>query len=399
MEYIKRESFIEQLKNWRDKNVIKVVTGVRRSGKSTLFDLFVEELKSSGVTDEQIVRLNLEDAENDHLTTYKELYEVVKSQLVPDKMNYIFIDEVQMIDKFQKAVNSIYIKKNCDVYITGSNSDMLSSELATLLSGRYIEIKMMPLSFGEYSEFVKATDRRQQFAEYLKFGSFPYVSKLEKNDEIVKMYLDGIYNSILIKDIAKRMGITDISILDAIAKFLCDNIGNSVSSKKIADNINASGRKVSVNTVDSYLRALTESFIFYKCDRFDLKGKMHLKTLGKYYIVDTGFRNMLLGNKGADMGRQIENVAYLELLRRGNKVSVGKRYEKEVDFVVENFKGREYYQVCLNALDEETLKRELAPLQAISDNYPKFLLALDDFSKGDYEGIEVVNLIDWLLNS
>ena len=397
MEYIQREHFLTQLKTWREKDVIKVITGVRRCGKSTLFDLFIDYLKQEGVQEEQIIRLNLEDAEYDDIDSYKKLYEFIKTRLLPDRMNYIFIDEVQVVDKFQKAVDSLYIKKNCDVYITGSNSDMLSGELATLLSGRYIEIKMMPLSFVEYCSFMEADNKKELFNEYLKFGSFPYVAKLEKNDEIIKTYLDGIYNTILVKDISKRMGIGDISILDAIAKFLCDNIGNPVSSRKISDNLGASGRKVSVNTVDSYLRALVESFIFYKCDRFDLKGKMHLKTLGKYYIVDTGFRNMLLGNKGADAGRQIENVAYLELLRRGNKVSVGKLYEKEVDFVVENVNGREYYQVCLNALYEDTLKRELAPLQAINDNFPKYLLTLDDFSNGNYEGIKVMNLVEWLV--
>lgn len=396
---IARMDYLNRLITWREKKIIKVVTGVRRCGKSTLFELFSDYLKSTGVADEQIISINLEDIAYEDLQNYKVLYNHVKDRLCKDKYSYVFLDEIQNCKSFEKAVDSLFIQPNVDVYITGSNAYMLSGELATLLSGRYITIDMLPLSFKEYCTAVGTVKTpRKHFNDYLRFGSFPYVSMLEHKDAIVIPYIDGIYNTILIKDVAKREGITDVSLLENIVKFVASSIGSPISAKKISDTISASGRKISVNTVDSYLRALTDSYIFYKVDRYDIKGRQHLKTLGKYYLVDTGIRNLLLTSTAADLGHLIENVVYLELLRRGNKVSIGKLAEKEVDFVASNTEGITYYQVSATVLDETTLTRELEPLQRIPDHHPKVLLTLDEIGAGtNYDGIKQVNLLDWLL--
>ncbi|MEG1068281.1 MAG: ATP-binding protein [Anaerovoracaceae bacterium] len=396
---IERMDYLNQLIAWREKKIIKVVTGVRRCGKSTLFALFADYLKSTGVVEEQIISINLEDIAYEDLQNYKALYNHVKDRLCKDKYSYVFLDEIQNCKSFEKAVDSLFIQPNVDVYITGSNAYMLSGELATLLSGRYITIDMLPLSFREYCTALgTAKTPREHFNDYLRFGSFPYVSMLEHKDAIVTPYIDGIYNTILIKDVAKREGITDVSLLESIVKFVASSIGSPISAKKISDTISASGRKISVNTVDSYLRALTDSYIFYKVDRYDIKGRQHLKTLGKYYLVDTGIRNLLLTSTTADLGHLIENVVYLELLRRGNKVSIGKLAEKEVDFVASNAEGTTYYQVSATVLDETTLMRELEPLRKIPDHHPKVLLTLDEIGAGtNYDGIKQVNLLDWLL--
>lgn len=395
---VQRKEYLDKLIEWREKQIIKVVTGVRRCGKSTLLSLYIDYLKASGVSDEQIVAVNLEDIEYENLLDYKPLYNYIKERLVRGKYTYVFIDEVQQCKSFEKAVDSLFIKDNVDVYITGSNANMLSGELATLLSGRYVEITMLPLSFSEYLEFTEGKDIKSSFTDYLRFGSFPYVASLKKSDTVISTYIDGIYNTILIKDVATREGITDISILESIVKFLCSNIGSPVSVKRISDAINSSGRKISVNTVDNYLRALNQSYIFYKVDRYDIRGKRCLKTLGKYYIVDTGLRNMLSAGSSSDLGHLLENIVYLELLRRGYKVNIGKLAEKEVDFVACNTDGMEYYQVSASVLDDGTLLRELEPLRKIPDNHPKYLLTLDDIIPNtNYDGIRQVNLLDWLL--
>ena len=394
-----RKEHLEWLKPWREKQLIKVISGVRRCGKSTLLAQYMDYLRSSGVEDEQIISVNLEDVDFEHLLDYKSLYDYVKGRLCKGKYTYVFIDEVQQCANFEKAVDSLFIKENVDVYITGSNAHMLSGELATLLSGRYIEISILPLSFAEHMELVKRRTPKEEFPQYLRYGSFPYVSALERDDAIIRTYLDGVYNTILIKDVAKREGITDISVLESVVKFLCSNIGNPVSIKKISDTINSSGRKISVNTVETYVRVLVDSFIFYKADRYDIKGRQHLKTLGKYYLVDTGLRNMLLSGSSPDLGHQLENIIYLELLRRGNKVSIGKLAAKEVDFVTSNAHGVCYYQVAVSVLDENTLARELAPLKKIPDNHPKFLLTLDDIvPSANHDGIRQINVLDWLLD-
>jgi predicted AAA+ superfamily ATPase len=399
---IERKHYLDLLINGREKQIIKVVTGVRRCGKSTLFQLYINYLKSTGVSDDQIVSVNLEDIEYEALTDYKELYEYVKGRLCTGKFTYVFLDEIQNCKNFEKAVDSLFLKPNVDVYITGSNAFMLSGELATLLSGRYITIDMLPFSFKEYCTAVAGNSKtvRELFNDYLRFGSFPYVALLERSDAFVAPYVDGIYNTILVKDVAMRGGITDIPLLESIVKFLASSIGSPISAKKISDAINSSGRRISVNTVDHYLRTLTDSYIYYKADRYDIKGKQHLKTLGKYYIVDTGIRSLLTSGSALDTGHLIENVVFLELLRRGYKVNIGKLAEKEIDFVARSMDGLTYYQVSASVLDADTLTRELEPLKQIPDHHPKVLLTLDEIGSGsNYDGIRQVNLLDWLLET
>ncbi|QAT42925.1 ATP-binding protein [Aminipila luticellarii] len=398
---IQRKEYLQQLIINREKQIIKVVTGVRRCGKSTLFSLYINYLKSVGVSDEQIISINLEDIDYEELLNYKSLYQYIKEKLCKDKYSYVFIDEVQNCQQFEKAVDSLFIKENVDVYITGSNAYMLSGELATLLSGRYITIDMLPFSFYEYCEAdPRATlTVREKFNQYLRYGSFPYVASMQQSDATVRAYIDGIYNTILIKDVAKREGITDIALLENIVKSIASSIGSPISIKKISDTINSAGRKISVNTVDHYVRALTDSYIFYKADRYDIRGRQYLKTLSKYYLVDTGIRNILLSSAASDIGHLIENIVYLELIHRGYKVNIGKLAEKEVDFVASNMDGITYYQVSATVLDEKTLARELEPLRRIPDHYPKILLTLDEIGAGvNYEGIRQINLIEWLLN-
>lgn len=397
---IERKEYLDRLIASREKNIIKVVTGVRRCGKSTLFKLYIDYLKSTGVTDDQIISVNLEDIDYEHLLNYKALYGYVKERLQEGKYTYVFLDEVQNCKEYERAVDSLYIKPNVDVYITGSNAYMLSGELATLISGRYITIEMLPLSFKEYCDAQAGNGKslRENFNEYLRFGSFPYIAQLERSDAAVTPFIDGIYNTILIKDVAKREGISDVALLESIVRFVASSIGSPISTKKISDTINSSGRKISVNTVDNYLKALTDSYILYKADRYDIKGRQLLKTLGKYYIVDTGIRNILLSSSASDIGHLIENVVFLELQRRGYKVNIGKMLETEIDFVASDMSGRTYYQVSASVLDTGTLARELAPLQKIPDHYPKLLLTLDEVGTGsNYEGIRQVYLINWLL--
>lgn len=397
---IQRIEYLDNLKALKDKQVIKVIAGVRRCGKSTLFELYIDYLRKMGTADSQIISINLEDLENADLLDYKALYNHIKDKLVPNKMNYIFIDEVQKCIGFEKAVDSLFIKKNCDVYITGSNAYLLSGELATLLSGRYIRIDMLPFSFKEYYEATKESGKSKQelFDAYLRYGSFPYVAYLENDEKIISQYIEGVYNTILIKDVATREKINDITVLENILKTVASSIGSPISTKKISDTLVSGGRKISPNTVESYLRALADSYILYNAARYDIKGRQFLKTLGKYYFVDTGIRNHIISQSAKDLGHLLENVVYLELLRRKNRVNIGKLAEKEVDFVATNMNEVEYYQVCASVLGEKTLERELAPLKEIKDNYPKILLTLDDIGNGaNYEGIRQINVIDWLL--
>lgn len=397
---IQRKEYLQKLINQREEKVIKVVTGVRRCGKSTLFKLYQNYLKDIGVQDCQIISLNLEDIEFEELLDYKKLYAYIKDRLCADKYTYVFIDEVQRCNNFEKVVDSLFIKDNVDVYITGSNAYMLSGELATLLSGRYVKIDMLPLSFSEYIQANSNTvkSKMEQFNDYLRFGSFPYVATSYGNIDNIPNYLEGIYSSILIKDVAKREGITDVALLESIVKTVASSIGSPISIKKISDTIVSCGRKISVNTVDNYLNALCDAYIFYKVDRYDIKGRQHLKTLGKYYMVDTGIRNLILSSSGADLGHLIENIVYFELLRRGYKVNIGKVAEKQVDFVASNMEGVLYVQVSASVIDESTLKRELASLQSISDHHPKILLTLDEIGSGsNFDGIKHLNLIDWLI--
>jgi hypothetical protein len=395
-----RKEYLQQLIAWREKHLIKVITGVRRCGKSTLFSLYIKYLKKHGVQDRQIISINLENIEYEHLLDYHALYRHIKELLQVDVYTYVFIDEIQQCKGFEKAVDSLFNKDNVDLYITGSNAYMLSGELATLLSGRYVEIQMLPLSFREYLDFTHADmyNLTSSFNRYLKHGSFPYVPMLEQQDPVIRTYIEGIYTTILIKDVAQRKAITDVALLERIIKFLGSSIGSPISAKKICDTIISSGRKVSVNTVDAYLQALLDSYIFYKVDRYDIKGRSFLKTLGKYYIVDMGLRNHLLMNSESDIGHQIENIVYLELIRRRYQVSIGKVANKEVDFVAASQEGLTYIQVSASILDDNTLKRELAPLKAIQDNHPKLLLSLDEIGAGsNHDGIQQKNLLQWLI--
>ena len=396
---VERKEYLEELKRWKEKDLIKVVTGIRRCGKSTLFDLFIDYLKSIGVSEKQIIKINLEDADYD-FKDYKELYNYIKTNLIPDKMNYVFLDEVQNVPEFQRAVDSLYIKKNVDVYITGSNAYLLSGELATLLSGRYIEIKMLPLSFKEYvSAFPNNNNYYQLFLEYMRNGGMPgNLSIIDTNPNDIDKYMDGIFSTIVYKDIMARNNITDKILLENILKFIYDSIGSPISTKKISDTLTSKGMSTSNHTVENYITAFIESFLIYKAERFDVKGKNLLVRDYKYYSVDTGLRSYLLGKKAdSDMGHILENIVYLELLRRGYKVYVGKVDELEVDFVTENRDGLKYYQVALTTRDEKVLERELRSLRKTGDHYPKYLLTLDMDLETDYDGITKINVIDWLL--
>ena len=393
---IPRPHFLENLIRFREVDLIKIVTGVRRSGKSTLFALYIEYLKSTGVHDRQIVHINLEDVDTEHLHEYKALHNYLVSRLQKNEMTYIFIDEVGRCTDFEKAVDSIFIKKNTDVYVTGSNADLLSGELATLLSGRYVEIQMLPFSFSEFGEACDINDKTQAFESYRRAGGFPVsVTQLKSDMALTDQYLEGLYNTIVVKDVVKRKGVSDVALLKNIVKFLCSAIGSPVSIANITDYINNSGRRITQKTVDKYVDALVNSFLFYHVERYNIKGKNLLKTLGKYYIVDTGLRNHLMSTPGIDIGHQIENIVFLELLRRGYRVTVGKIDDKEIDFIATKQNSKEYYQVALTALDESVRERELFPLKKIRDNYPKYLLTLD-FVTGDIDGVKQLNLIDWI---
>lgn len=404
---IQRDEYLNLLKKWKDEQVIKVITGIRRCGKSTLLKMFREYLKTQNIADEQIVYINFEELENEALLDYKSLYNYIKESLDSSKMTYVFLDEIQRVEEFQKAVDSLYVKKNVDIYITGSNAYLLSGELATLLSGRYVEINMLPLSFAEFCEMKNGDDKEKLFAEYLKNGGLPYVAML--NDEIDKidMYLEGIYNTIIVKDVEERQNrketnpnkrrITDLSLLKNISKFLASSIGSPISVKSIADYITSSGRRISQNTVDDYVQALVEPYIFYVAERYDVLGKHLLKKNQKMYIVDLGIRRHLLARRKYDLGFSLENIVFLELIRRGYTVNIGKVGESEIDFVARKNDNVYYYQVTASMTEESTFEREMAPLKSIRDNYPKAVITLDRFTLGNYEGIEVVNAIDWLL--
>lgn len=399
MRLIKRKEYLQQLINWRDKKVIKVITGVRRCGKSTLMDLYKSCLLEQGVANEQIISINFEDYDYIDLLEPRNFYVYVKERILSDgRMTYFFFDEIQNVKDFERVVDSLYIKPNVDIYITGSNAYMLSSELATLLSGRYVEIKMLPLSFKEYVE-VSGDEHElpRKYRNYIETSSFPYVLDMKQDARVIREYLNGIYNTIVVKDITQRNRFPDTMMLESVLRFAYDNIGNILSTKKIADTMTSDGRKIDTKTVEKYLNALMESYMLYQCKRYNIKGRQYLKTLDKYYAVDMGMRKVLLGSKAMDAGHILENIVYLELLRRGYDVYIGKVDDLEVDFVAMDDKGMTYYQVSATVRDEKTLKRELASLQSINDHYPKILLTLDDDPEMEYAGIRKINALDWLL--
>lgn len=407
---IDRKEYLDFLVKSKDRQIIKVVSGVRRCGKSTLFEIYKDFLLENGVEKNQIISINFEDMDYEELTDYKKLYEYIKSKMIGDKKNYIFLDEIQHVDKFEKVVDSLFIKENTDLYITGSNAYFMSSELATLLSGRYIELKMLPLSFKEYYqaklEYEKMEQKEnrisktliQYYNEYIVNSSFPYTLQLDSDLKNIHEYLSGIYNSVLLKDIVARLKILDVMRLESVVKYIFDNIGNLTSLSKIANTLTSMGRKTDAKTIEKYIRGLTDSLLVHEVSRYNIKGKEFLSTLSKYYVADLGLRQMILGNRNIDMGHILENVIYLELLRRKGNVYVGQFDKNEIDFVVINSNEIEYYQVALTVLDENTLKRELDAFKNIKDNYPKYLITLDDVMVNtDYDGIKVVNALEWLL--
>lgn len=404
---VERKEYLEQLIQWKDEQVIKVVTGIRRCGKSTLLTQYQSWLKDSGISDEQIISVNFEELEYEELLDYKKLYEYLKARLVSGEKTYIFLDEIQKVPAFEKVVDSLYVKPDVDIYITGSNAYMLSGDLATLLSGRYVEIKMLPLSFREFLS-VTEMEKERGFAEYLKTGGLPYLAVMDRTPQKVETYLEGIYNTVIVRDIEDRQArkesdpakrkITDIALLKSIAKYLASVVGNPISIRSITDYLISSGRKISPNTVNDYVEALTESFIFYSADRFDIVGKQLLKVNKKMYIVDLGLRNHILPRRNYDLGFSLENIVYFELLRRGYKVMIGKVGNTEVDFVAEKQGAYTYVQVTADMTAEETFEREMRPLTLIRDNYEKLILTADHLTLGNYNGIQVKNLVDWLLD-
>ena len=431
---VERKEYLERLIQWKDEQVIKVVTGIRRCGKSTLLLQYQEWLKASGVSDEQIVTINFEELEYEELQDYKKLYAYLKDRLCKGKMTYIFLDEIQKVSAFEKVVDSLYVKPQVDLYVTGSNAYMLSGDLATLLTGRYVEIKMLPLSFREFLAFhdfeVRETqsalgglrkqvfdkngeryELREVFDAYMRFGGMPGIADVGLEQEKTLSLFDGIYSTVVIRDILERekhrgqKQITDPALLRKIILFLADNIGSSVSIASIGNTLVNEGllddekRKgaPSAHTVQAYVNALLESYFFYEIKRFDIKGKAYLRTLGKYYIVDIGLRNYLLGLRNRDSGHAIENVVYFELLRRGYDAAIGKSGNAEVDFIATSADEKKYIQVTESMMNEDVRKRELAPLQSIRDNYEKIVLSLEPGLDASYDGIKSENLIEWLL--
>ena len=400
MKSIVRAEDMDFLVRSKDRQIIKVVSGVRRCGKSTLFDLYREYLLESGVSKNQIISVNFEDLEYEHIRSYRELYDAVKKLVKPNCMNYIFLDEIQHVQKFEKAVDSLFIHKNIDLYITGSNAYFMSGELATLLSGRYIELKMLPLSFSEYCEgYSLYRDQnaplQKMFNDYLQESSFPYTLQLDGRQKEISDYLHGIYNSVLLKDVIARHKISDVMMLESVAKFVFDSIGSQISSTKIANTMKSLGRKIDQKTIEKYLQGLCESLILYHAKRYDIKGKMHLATLGKYFVVDIGLRNILVGHK-TDIGHTLENIIFLELLRRYRNVSIGVSGEYEVDFVANDGAEIVYVQVAASVRDPQTLDREIRALKNIKDNHPKLLITLDDDPDTKFEGIQKINAVRWL---
>lgn len=391
---INRTEYMNFLVKLKDKKIIKVVTGIRRCGKSTLFDLYKKYLLSNGVLENQIISINFEDPNSINFGDWRELFNNIQNNLISDKMNYIFLDEIQIVEQFEKVVDGLFIKDNVDIYIAGSNSYMLSGELATYLTGRYMQIHMLPLSFVEYLDYYGFEDVDKKYNSYINNGGFPYLINLNNDEELIRNYLSGVYNTVILKDVIYRNNIKDTMILDSVIKFVFSNIGQLVSTNKIANTLVSNNRNCSVNTVESYLSYLVDSYILYRITRYDIKGKEYLKTGDKYYVCDLGLRKYLLGSV-KDFGSILENVIFLELKRRNYDIYIGKYDDSEVDFVVKNNDGIKYIQVALSVRDENTLARELAPLKSINDNYPKYIISLDPESV-DHEGIKQISAIDFL---
>ena len=404
---IERKEYLDKLREWKDQNIIKVITGIRRCGKSTLLKLFIDELLKNGIEAEQIISINFEEMEYEDLLDYKKLYAYIKNHSVEGKMTYLFLDEIQNVAFYEKVVDSLFVKDNYDIYMTGSNSYIFSGQLATNLRGRYIEISMLPFSFKEYYS-LNNLDKNQAFNEYMKVGGFPYINQHDMNDEQHNLYMEGIYNTVLLKDIEERLNrkemekntkkITDVSLLKSISKYLSSVLGSPISIRSITNYFKSNERKISPNTVSTYLDALCESYLYYPVEQMDIFGKEVLKLNKKFYIVDMGIRNFILPRKEYDLGFTIENIVYLELLRRGYIVNVGRLDTTEVDFIARKKDIYTYFQVTASMVDKTTFEREMRPLINIQDNYEKIILTLDNFTTGNYNGIKVINVVDWLLN-
>ena len=400
MELINRDEYVAWLKSYKDKQLIKVVTGLRRVGKSTIFDLYIHELLNDGVNPEQILKINFEDIANDYLRSKTVLYNYILSHMQKVNKLYVFLDEVQRVEGFEEVVDSLFIKDNVDIYITGSNAKFLSSEIATLLTGRYIEINVLPLSFKEYYDHFKNSgkDKRQLFNDYITYGALPGIFMFDSGTVQQQEYVESVYKTILEKDVLKRNSAASKQLVENILSYLVYNIGCLTSTKRITDTLNSNGTKVSYNTVDSYFETLQDCYFVYKADRYDVVGKEYLKLINKYYITDFGFKYYILNNKTIELPQILENLVFLELKRRRFKIATGKVAEKEVDFIVkDNFDKTKYVQVAVTVMDEEKLKQELRPFYGIEDNYPKYIITLDDYYVKDHNGVTTVNAIDFLL--
>lgn len=394
MKLIKREEYLNKLISYKDKKIIKVITGIRRCGKSTLLKEYKEYLISTGVSEKNIISINFDDNSYNHLLDPTILHSYVLERYNDTEMNYILFDEIQNVPEFEKCINSLFLKDNIDIYITGSNSYMLSSELATYLTGRYIEIHILPLSFKEYLSFYGESDELRKYDNYSLYGGFPYMINLEEDAQKLE-YLSSIYNTVILKDVINRKGINDSLLLESICKFLFDNIGSYISTKKISDTLASYGRKNSVHTIEEYLNALLESFILYKVNRYDIKGKQLLKTQEKYYLSDLGLRTYLLSSNNRDLGHILENIIFLELKRRGYRINIGKNEDNEIDFIVQDSEDIIYIQVALSVREQSTLERELKPLKNINDNHKKYLITLD-YDTNNYDGIKQISALDFL---
>jgi predicted AAA+ superfamily ATPase len=394
---IPRNKYLDFLISLKDKQIIKMITGIRRSGKTTLFKIYIDHLYSLGINKNQIIFLNLEHYQFFSLHTFVALHEYIDSRLILDKMNYVFIDEIQMCADFQRALASLFTNRNIDLYVTGSNAYLFSGKLATLLTGRYMTIEMLPLSFTEYFSACKQRDDQMAFRDYMRFGGFPFTVQFEKNEFLIHQYIEGVYNTIINMDIIDQHKIQDVAILKNVIKFLFDNIGNITTPKKIKDTLTSYGHKISQQTIENFLQFLCDSFILYEANRYDVKGKQYLKSLSKYYLSDIGFRDFLLGPRDTDTGYIIENIVFLELIRRKYKVYVGKVDNKEIDFVAINYKKILYIQVAETIRDPLVLERELSPLRATKDFHRRLLITNDYDLNYSYDGIESWNIVDFLL--
>lgn len=394
---------MQQLKAFKDNKIIKVITGLRRSGKSTLLQMYRDELITNGVSSSQIQYINFELMKYDNIRSYKQLYNLIVENIIQNKKNYLFFDEIQQVEGWEKAINSLILEYDTDIYVTGSNAYLLSSELATLISGRYVEIKILPLSFKEYCEFYKENkkDKEELFNNYLKYGGLPQLLSLPSDEKTISTFLESIYDTIILKDVISRNKLKDVDRLKRVFAFICGNVGSITSANNIAKYIANEAKldsSIRPATICNILEMLENAFIIYKANRYDIKGKEVLKSLEKYYVADTGLKNTIMGYTLENYGHSIENIVYLELLRRGYKVYVGKCNNKEIDFIAINKEETRYFQVTESLKDSNTCEREISPFYLTNDFYEKTIITTDKTYATNIKGIKIVNLIDFLLS-